>query len=395
MWNCIKNGLRNIFRKKLRSLLTVSGVAIGVISVLIISSIGEIGKQTINSELDSLGISGLSIGTEKTVTAKELGAEELEYVRAQSIVDDAMPLLMQYTSTAVRNELSSCLVWGINNSADRVVSLKIKYGRLINRSDLNGFGNVCVIDESFAQQTYHRGNIVGKTLSVILGGSLEEFEVVGVVETGGNVLQSLMGDYVPTFLYLPYTTMQQMTGRTGFDQIAVKLKSDVDPDTASSILTAALESKLNLPGSIHVENLNSHKEQLNSVLDIVTTVLSIIGGISLVVAGLSIMTVMLVSVHERTREIGIKKSIGASKSAILFEFLAESLFITLIGGLAGAAIGTAAVVCGSLMMGLDVILNFRLILFCIGFATIVGVLFGVYPAVKAAGLKPVDALRQT
>lgn len=128
MWNCIKNGLRNIFRKKLRSLLTVSGVAIGVISVLIISSIGEIGKQTINSELDSLGISGLSIGTEKTVTAKELGAEELEYVRAQSIVDDAMPLLMQYTSTAVRNELSSCLVWGINNSADRVVSLKIKYG---------------------------------------------------------------------------------------------------------------------------------------------------------------------------------------------------------------------------------------------------------------------------
>ena len=144
-----------------------------------------------------------------------------------------------------------------------------------------------------------------------------------------------------------------------------------------------------------MENLNSHKEQLNSVLDIVTTVLSIIGGISLVVAGLSIMTVMLVSVHERTREIGIKKSIGASKSAILFEFLAESLFITLIGGLAGAAIGTAAVVCGSLMIGLDVILNFRLILFCIGFTMIVGVLFGVYPAVKAAGLKPVDALRQT
>ena len=395
MWNCIRNGLKNIFRKKLRSALTASGVAIGVISVLIISSIGDIGKQTVNSELDSLGIDGLSIGTDKSVTAKELGTEELETVRSQPIVDDAMPLLMQYTSASVRGGLSACLVWGINDTADRVVSLKIKYGRLINRSDLNGMRSVCVVDESFAQKTYQRGNIVGKTLSVVLGNALEEFEVIGVVETGGNVLQSLMGDYVPTFLYLPYTTMQQMTGRTGFDQIAVRLKGDVDPDTAAGELASVLESRLRIPDAVHVENLNSHKEQLNSVLDIVTAVLSIIGGISLVVAGLSIMTVMLVSVHERTREIGIKKSIGAGKTAIMLEFLAESLFITLIGSLAGTLAGVTAVICGSMVMGIDMMLNVRLVLFCIGFAMAVGVLFGVYPAVKAAGMRPADALRQT
>lgn len=394
MWTCIKSGLKNIFRKKMRSALTVSGVAIGVVSVLIISSIGDIGKHTINQELDSIGIGGLTIGTDKTVTAKELGTAELDFVKAQQTVEDAMPLLMQYTTALVREEVQNCIVWGINSSADRVISLNVKYGRLINRSDLNSSGNVCVVDESFAQQVYRRGNIVGKTLSVQVGNSYEAFEVVGVVETGGNVLQSLMGDYVPTFLYLPYTTMQRLTGRSGFDQIAVRVKGDVDPDTASEVLTSSLEAKLKAPGGIHIENLNNHKEQLNNVLDIVTLILSVIGGISLVVAGLSIMTVMLVSVHERTREIGIKKSIGASKTAILLEFLAESLFITLLGSLAGVAVGGTAVVCGSLLLGIELLLNLRLILFCIGFAMAVGVLFGVYPAIKAAGMRPVDALRQ-
>ncbi len=393
MVQCIKSGIKNIFRKKMRSLLTISGVAIGVVSVLIISSIGDIGKHTINQELESVGIGGLALGTDKTVTGKELGTKELDLIRSQSPVEDAMPLLMQYTGAVTKGNTGKCLVWGISSSAANIISLNVKYGRLVNQSDLNSMANVCVVDESFAQETYKRGNIVGKTISVLLGNGYEEFEVVGVVETGGNVLQSLLGEYVPTFVYLPFTTMQQLTGRTGFDQIAVKLKSDIDPDTASAGLVKILEAENKITGSITVENLNSHKEQLNHILDIVTMVLSVIGGISLVVAGLSIMTVMLVSVHERTREIGIKKSIGASKSAILLEFLAESLFITLIGSLAGTAVGMIAVILGSLVLGLDILFNLRLILFCIGFAIVIGVLFGVYPAMKAANLKPVDALR--
>lgn len=393
MVQCVKSGIKNIFRKKIRSLLTISGVAIGVISVLIISSIGDIGKHTINQELESVGISGLAIGTDKTVTGKELGTKELELIRSQSPVADAMPLLMQYTGAVTKGNTGKCLVWGISASAANIISLKVKYGRLVNQSDLNSMANVCVVDESFARETYKRGNIVGKTISVLLGNGYEDFEVIGVVETGGNVLQSLLGEYVPTFVYLPFTTMQQMIGRTGFDQIAVKLKSDIDPDTASEELTKILEAANKITGSITVENLNSHKEQLNHILDIVTMVLSVIGGISLVVAGLSIMTVMLVSVHERTREIGIKKSIGASKSAIMLEFLTESLFITLLGSLAGTVIGMLAVILGSLAFGLDILFNLRLILFCIGFAIVIGVLFGVYPAMKAANLRPVDALR--
>ncbi len=394
MWSCIKNGLKNIFRKKIRSSLTVTGVAIGVTSVLIISSIGDIGKHTVNQELESVGMGGLSIGTDKAITSKMLDEEALAYLKAEPSVSDAMPILLQYTAATIRQESSSCLAWGVDGSAGRVLSLNVKHGRLLNRSDLSGFRNVCVVDESLAEKIYGRSNIVGKSVSMVIGSSYEDFEIVGVVETGGNILQSMMGEYVPTFLYMPYSTMQQLTGRTNLDQIAVKLKSDVDPDTAAKEITALLETKMKIPNGIHIENLNSHKDQLNNILNIITLILSVIGGISLVVAGLSIMTVMLVSVHERTREIGIKKSIGAGKKEILLEFLAESLFISLIGSLIGVSIGTAVIALGCLILGLEILLNLRLILFCIVFAITVGVLFGVYPAIKAAKMKPVDALRQ-
>ena len=117
MIQCIKSGIKNIFRKKLRSLLTISGVAIGVVSVLIISSIGDIGKYTINQELESVGIGGLALGTDKTVTGKELGARELELIRSQRPVEDAMPLLMQYTGAVTKGNPGKCLVSAWHQSA--------------------------------------------------------------------------------------------------------------------------------------------------------------------------------------------------------------------------------------------------------------------------------------
>ena len=142
-----------------------------------------------------------------------------------------------------------------------------------------------------------------------------------------------------------------------------------------------------------MENMAAQMNKLNGILDIVTFVLSVIAGISLVVAGLSIMTVMLVSVNERTREIGIKKSIGASRSTIMKEFLVESLIISLLGSLSGAAAGVFISYLGCLVLSVDFVFNLSMFIFCVAFAVALGILFGVYPALQAVKLKPVDALR--
>lgn len=386
--DALRNSLRNIFRKRLRSLLTVAGIAIGVLSVVVITSIGDIGKQTVNSELDSIGIGGIAISAENS----SVGDRQLELIESDEMVSDCMPVMAKYTTAEIHSVETKSMVFGVNTEADRLVSLDVLHGRMINQSDLSANARVCVVDESYAVSAYKRSNIVGKTINILLGDTYQPFEVVGVVASGGNVLQNLMGEYIPCFIYAPYTTVQTAYGSTGYDQIMVKLKSGADSEEVTDTLVNKLETSLS-SGSVQVQNLVQQKEKLNSILDIVTLVLAVIAGISLVVAGLSIMTVMLVSVHERTREIGIKKAIGASRGIILREFMAESFLICLIGGTGGLLLGVGFVFAGCLLVGIPFVPNFGMMGFCLLFSVVVGMLFGVYPAMKASRLKPVDALR--
>ena len=384
----IRNGLRSIARKKLRSMLTIFGIAIGVLSVSLISMIGEVGKAQINAELNSMGISGLCVRSTEEKAA--FTSRELAAVQENEHVSQATPLMTSYASISSRGMQAKAVLWGVDSNAEEIVSLKLLHGRMIRSGEVAARAQVCVVDESFAQLFYRRSNIVGKTIRILIDGRYEPFQVVGVVASGGNLLQGLMGDVVPSFLYAPFTTLGQLSHQEEFSQIVAKLKPDSDETAAASSIISCLSQERD---SVQVENLNQQKDRLNGVLNLVTLILSVIGGISLVVAGLSIMTVMLVTVHERTREIGIKKSIGASKGVILAEFLTEALLLSLLGcgiGIA-AALLLGAAGCGALGIPLEV--NPSALLFCGGFSVGMGTLFGVYPAVQAARMKPVDALR--
>lgn len=387
----IISSFRNIFRKRLRSLLTVSGIAIGVLSVMVISTIGDIGKITINSEIDSIGMGGLTVKSLKSGST-DVFTSQLNLIENSDDVFDAMPLMMQYTQTVLRNTKSECVIWGVDNGVQNIVAMDLKHGRFINQNDINSNAKVCIVDENYAEKVYKRTNIVGKTIQALFNGNMESFEIIGVVSSGGNMLQGLMGSLIPCFLYIPYTTLEVYSGTSTFDQIAIKLNDGVDVDSAVNRLTTKLDNMMG-EGSVKVENMAAQMNKLNGILDIVTFVLSVIAGISLVVAGLSIMTVMLVSVNERTREIGIKKSIGASRSTIMKEFLVESLIISLLGSLSGAAAGVFISYLGCLVLSVDFVFNLSMFIFCVAFAVALGILFGVYPALQAAKLKPVDALR--
>lgn len=392
MIEIFRSGLRSIFRSnKMRTMLTVIGIAVGVMSVVTVASIGEIGKSSINAELTGMGMDNLVVSSQ-TGSAKKLTESELDKIKQLDDVGNAMPLMSIMTSGKLRGNYDTYMVWGVNEDADNVIDLEVLHGRLLNRGDIAQKSNVCVIDEAIALENYKRTNIVGKTISLSIGGNNVEFEITGVVKNGVNTLQNMLGGFIPDFVYIPYSVMQEYSGRSSFDQITVKLE-----DNAQSVSAAAEVKKMLSSGSSEsdysVDNLLSQKEKMNNILSIATAALSAVAGISLIVSGISIMTVMLVSVSERTREIGIKKSIGASRGVIISEFLFESVLITFIGGIIGI---TAGVIISALIgtaVGGGLTVNFGLCGTVMLISLAVGGIFGVYPAVKAADLKPVDALR--
>lgn len=384
MLDTLSKGLRCVFRNRLRSFLTVLGIAVGVMSVVLVSSIGEIGKTAINTELSGMGMDSL------VISASNLDEADLNSVKSVENVSDAMPLINKVTTVSICSKNSNAMVWGVNEDADKVVDLEVKYGRLINRGDIALKSRVCIVDENIAYNAYKRGNITGKTLTITLNGTQIDFEIVGVVKNGVNTLQNMLGGFIPDFVYIPYSVMQECANSYKFDNITVKLKEDAESEQAAQVI----ENVLNVSkDDVTVENLLHQKDKMNNIMNIASAALSVVAGISLIVSGISIMTVMLVSVSERTREIGIKKSVGATTYAIMTEFLLEAVLITLSGGIIGLIVGMglSAIVC--LAAGAEVSINFGMAGVVLLVSVLVGVIFGVYPARKAALLKPVEALR--
>lgn len=392
-FNTIAFAFRNIFRKKIRAFLTILGVAIGVSSVVIIVSIGDNGKNLIANELDSLGLGGLAISTKPNISDVSLSKKNLEVLKTIPAVENSMPVLIDMRETRIATQKTFSVVFGIDNDANKVVSVESLYGRLINRSDLMNFANVCMIDEGTAQRTFKRSNIVGKKIGISFDGGVEEFTVIGIVKTGSGVLQNMLGEMIPQFIYIPYTTMQRLNGKNSFDQICIKIKEGMDVDKASESIIRILERDIGREGVFKSENLAKQREKLDSIFNIITLILSSIGGISLIVAGLGIMTIMIVSVNERTKEIGIKKAIGAKNKTIMHEFMLEALVLSLIGSIIGILVGITVIYSGSAVFSIPVKISYKLISASVLMALVSGVVFGVFPAVKASRLHPTEALR--
>ncbi|MCI8491628.1 MULTISPECIES: ABC transporter permease [Anaerotruncus] len=385
--------LRNLGRKRFRSFLTIASIAIGVASVVLIGSIGEIGKQTISDELNSLGLGSLTVSADQKFTRQKMDQRDLELIRDLPTVKSATPVVVDFSSIRMRGLVANAMLWGVDCKGDQLISLKSQYGRLLNEADIAGASDVCVIDANVAQMFYKRDNIVGKYLDAMIGGSYVRLEIVGVAVSGGNILQTMVGDVIPSFAYVPYTTIQRYTGDQAFEQIAVTLHDNSNSDAAAEQLTASVNRLHNINRGFKAENISKQKDTLNNLLGIITIVLSSIAAVSLVVAGLGIMTVMTVSVNERTREIGIKKSIGATRGTILLEFLIEAFTISLIGSMAGVGVGLFVVWSGCTLLHIPVSIAPWLIAISIILTVGIGMIFGVYPATVAARMRPVDALR--
>lgn len=394
MADYFRSAFVNLGRKRIRTALTVLGIAIGVASVVLIANISQCGTDVLSNELESLGMSGLTISSSPDVQGVSLNENDLNIIRKSDDVQQAAPVIVQNTDIAACKVNSKALVWGIDTKASEIISINLLYGRMFNNRDISTNAAVCLVDESFSRSAYSRNNIIGKKVSILCGGVQQEFTVIGIIKTGSGLLQNIIGSYVPTFVYVPYTTIQSATGRQDFDQIAVKVKQGSNVDAIGQNITKNLDRFNGTANGFISNNLAKQKDSLTSILGIITLILSAVGAISLLVASLSIMTVMLVSVNERTREIGIKKAIGAKRSSIMLEFLFEAILISLIGCFFGIAVGYLISWAGASYFGLILSIRTDIMLLSVGFSILTGIVFGVYPAYKASKLKPVDALRQ-
>ncbi len=387
----ISSTIISIFRSRTRSLLTMAGIAVGVFSVVLVSTVGTVGTSQVSATLVTMGVDTLLVQAANNSVTVTITDNDVSTVRRVDGVNNVMPLMASVTEAKMIGRRLDCYVWGVDKSADRLISLEAKHGRLVNNSD--GGSQVCVIDEQFALRSYGRSNVVGKKLSMFLGGKYHEFEIIGVAHSGLSSLQGMLSNIMPGFMYIPISTMQQLTGRTTYDKLAVKLD---DMNTDIQVVAAVQEALNRTNGTTDayiVNNLLSQKGQLEDILGIVTTALSLVAGISLAVSGISVMTTMLMSVTERTREIGIKKSIGASSRDICREFLSEAVLLTMLGSTAGILSGLLLSGVGCMLIGIPFQVNWLMIGLSAVASGAVGAVFGAYPAYKAASLNPVEALR--
>ena len=331
-----------------------------------------------------MGVSGLSvIALNPSVLISE---EALLEIRRMPQVKTAMPLMVQVTQVSTARGNTESVLCGIDAGAGQVISVNVRYGRMISDGDVAAAAPVCVLDETMAKAACGRTNAVGKTVTVQVGDLTHDLKVVGVTETGSSLLQN-MTSLIPGMVYLPYTTEQAMTGRMDFDQIAIRTTdSNVTELTRRRVET--LLERLYDGSYFRTDNLAVQKDRLGRIVDIVTGILTVLGAVSLLVSGFGIVTVMLSSVKERTREIGIKKAIGAPQRRILAEFLTEAVLLSLIG----AAVGLLPSVAVAIVLRAEV--SPLVLLGLLLFSVAVGAVFGVYPAYQAAKMPAVDALRE-
>lgn len=376
-----------LLRRPLSSVLTAAGIAIGTALVILISCISAIGETMIENELQSMGIDGLSVSSSDGLTEQCLTT-----IRSIPDVKDAMPLLVKTSFAIVNDDRYGVVNCGIDCGGDQVISLKLLHGRMLSRGDIVGDSMVCVVDESLATEAFGKTDVVGETLEIAFGATVNTVEIIGVTATGSSLLQTVTA-MIPYMIYMPYTTVQAYVGTDRFDQIAVRMYSGDSTQRVEQTIARELSYMQDDIGSLMTENLATQRDRLDMLVRILSVGLSVIGGVSLFVSGFGIFTVMLSSVNERTREIGIKKAIGASERRIMTEFLVTAVILSAAGALVGLAAGVGMILLGCLLFSIQPVIPIGSVVTLFFVTLLMGSLFGIYPARRAARLKPVDALR--
>ena len=390
----VSMSVSNILGNRMRSFLTMLGIIIGVAAIIALMTIVQGATDTMTAQFDSMGLGTLRVTVSGTALKQGLTDSELNQVLACEHVAGISPSLSS-TVTAVRGENWSDSISLRGNDAAYFQKNPdlLKRGRAINAIDVAQELRVCLVDGGTAETLFFGEDPVGKTL--YLGG--HEFTVVGMIdeeEDASLFSQILLGGGTDSAVYVPYSSAKKLMGTSTVSTFEVYLTDSEKTDAAIEEIEAVLDGIFNYKENAYsVINMESMTDAMELMTSMMMSLLVGIASIALVVGGIGIMNMMLVTVTERTTEIGLRKALGAEPGQIQMQFLIEAIILSLLGGMIGVILGLT--VSFAICMNTDI--TFALNTFAIGlgvsFSAAVGIIFGWAPARKASNLNPIDALR--
>lgn len=402
----VRVALRAIAAHKMRSFLTMLGVVIGVAAVIALVAVGNGAQAQVVNQFESLGSNLLTVSAGTSFGFRPGGLQESTKSLTNTEVDaiaglaTAVKLVApQYNSrvTATNSgNTTNISANGVTSVYDDVRNWKLASGRFITDEDNTNLAAVVVLGQTAVEDLFGSAlaNPIGQTIRI----NRQNYEVVGVLESKGESGFNNQDEVI----FMPLRTAQLKLGGAGnqdVSQISLQVSSASDMDLAQAQVTAILRSARGLTGTedddFTVQNQADILSTVEETSGTFTTLLASIAAISLLVGGIGIMNIMLVSVTERTREVGLRKAVGAKRGDILIQFLAEAMVLSAAGGLLGVIIGVggAQVVTQLLGSSIDAVVTPDSVLLALAVSLGIGIFFGLYPANRAAGLNPIDALR--
>ncbi len=396
----------------MRSLLTMLGIIIGVASVIAIVTVGNGGRDYIVGMIRDMGNSAISL------TVKSSAADDEDYftdadIAAIKKLDGVQYASMQSMAMCqmTANDQSGFLMGiGGNTDMQNLMQTSCIYGRFFNQEEFEQGKYVGVIDVSSALQLFGTKNVVGEYISCTSDTLTISVKIIGVIDIMSSMnmdtedymeqMSSMMGGMQMTscMMIMPATVVSEINGSTQnrYDTINI---TAVEESQLDGIGTAAINYIRSLHDNFEkdcytVTNMATYIDLLDTVINVFTIFIAAVSAISLVVGGIGVMNIMLVSITERTREIGIRKALGAKTGTIMFQFLTESIILCLIGGIIGFLLGVALAAMVSHIMDVPLTVQPSTVALAVGFSSAIGIIFGVYPARRAAKMPPIEALRR-
>jgi len=401
IWEYIKIALMNIRSNKGRSVLTMLGIIIGISSVIMVISIGNGVRGQVNSELEGLGGGLIAFGVDSTRKDTTVTFDQSDFDLIMDQVEHVKGVTPSFgmwgTAEGPKGDFDISLQGGTPGLEYYTTDPVIK-GKYFSQNDYDAGSSVCVITESSAVALFGTTDVIGMTFDATFWGVTQEMRIVGlrkdnastIINMGSGGMEIISAEAPLTFLSNKFGLYVDEV-----DQFYVIAESsEYVTEVAKKVLTL-LESRHNVRGEnqIMMQSFTDYTAQFDTIIGFVTIFISFVAAISLLVGGIGVMNIMLVSVTERTREIGIRKALGARTGSVLLQFLAEAGIITLLGGIIGIIFGILGAHGVGAIAGLTPEVNIGTIFFASLFSCGVGIFFGIYPAKKAAKLSPIEALR--